>query len=181
MNKRTRIISAGVVIIIAAALIGMQTGSPGGGQFFPGGRNIEAYKYQHAKDYPQFPDRANFIGTIQGSWYEMGKQFGERAGESTRFVSDIWWKAECDLWGKIETLKAFRYYEAQIEALHPGLVEFMQGISQGAAPWLNESPYAAPDHPLHAPNYERVLAVNLWDEWTMQHPRMFGPAGAMAQ
>lgn len=173
MNKRMRIVLAGVVMIIAAAFIGMQTASPGGGEFFPGGRNVEAYKYKHAEGYPQFPDRANFIGTIQGNWYEMGKQFGERSGESTRYVSDIWWRAECDLWGKIETLKAFKYYEAQIEALHPGLVDFMKGISHGAAPWLNESPYADPNHPLFAPNYERVLAVNLWDEWTMQHPRMF--------
>lgn len=173
MKKKTIYFSMGALMIIAAALIAVQTSPDAGGQFYPGGRNIEAYKYEHTEDFPQFPDRAKFIGTLQGNWYQMGKQLGESAGESTRYVSDIWWKTECELWGKIETLKAFTYYEGQIEALHPGLVDFMKGIADGAAPWLNESPYANPNHPLSADNYERVLAVNSWDEWTMQHPRMF--------
>jgi hypothetical protein len=173
MNKRTRYLLVGIAVIIAAALINMQTTPQESGQFFPGGRNIEAYRYEHSKGFPQFPDRANFIGTLQGNWYQMGRQFGEKAGQSTRYVSDNWWKAECELWGKAETLKAFALYEAQIEALHPGLVDFMKGISDGASSWLNESPYADPGHPLYATNYQRVLAVNLWDEWTMQHPRMF--------
>jgi hypothetical protein len=103
----------------------------------------------------------------------MGKQFGERAGETSRYVSDTWWKAECELWGKAETLKAFELYEEQIKALSPGLVDFMRGISDGASPWLDQSPYADPNHPLHGTNYQRVLAVNLWDEWTMQHPGNF--------
>ena len=163
----------GIIMVIGVGFIAMQTVPQVGGQYFPGGRNIETYNYQHSEGYPQFPDRANFIGPLQGDWYQMGKQFGERAGKTTRYVSDTWWKAECELWGKIETLKAFQYYEAQIAALHLGLVDFMRGISDGASPWLDQSSYADPTHPLYATNYQRVLAVNLWDEWTMQHPRRF--------
>lgn len=176
MKKRNIFISAGIVIaafIVVFVFMGTRRGEPEVGQYFPGGRNIEAFTYETAEGYPSFPDRTNFAGTLTGTWYEMGKQFGERAGESTRYVSDIWWKAECEQWGKKETLKAFELYEAQIAALDPALIDFMKGITDGAAPWLNKSPYADPSHSLYAANYQRVLAVNLWDEWSMQHPRAF--------
>ena len=162
-----------IVIVIATALATVQTDPRGAGEYAPGGRNIEAYKYEHDEIYPPFPDKANFIGTLSGNWYQMGKQFGERSGEANRYVSDTWWKAECELWGKAETLKAFELYEDQIKALEPGLVDFMRGISDGASRWLDQSPYADLNHPLYATNYQRVLAVNLWDEWTMQHPGNF--------
>lgn len=171
MNKRITFIFVGIAIFIAFLANMNLSGETG--QYIPGGRNIEAYKYQHQEGYPPFADRVNFIGTLKGSWYQMGKQFGERAAQSTRYVSDIWWKDECDMWGKNETLKAFKLYEAQIAALDPKLVEFMKGIAEGAAHWLNQSPYADSNHPLSASNYQRVLAVNLWDEWSMVHPGEF--------
>ena len=62
------------------------------------------------------------------------------------------------------SLKAFDLYETQIKALDPGLVEFMKGLAEGSASWLDKSPYADPSHALHGTNYQRVLAVNLWDE-----------------
>lgn len=143
------------------------------GKYIPGGRNIEAFRYVHSEGYPPFPDKAKFIGMLKGDWYQMGKHFGEGAGESTRYVTDIWWKAMCELWGKDETLKAFKLYEAQITAFDPNLVDFMKGITDGSSSWLNQSPYADTKHPLYSSNYQRVLAVNLWDEWTMQHPEKF--------
>jgi hypothetical protein len=172
-KKRIPTILVALFTVIAAALVAVQTSSPGDGEYIPGGRNIEAYQYEHDEHYPPFPDKANFIGTLSGDWYQMGKQFGKRAGEATMYVSDTWWKAECELWGKPETLIAFALYEEQIKALEPGLVDFMRGISDGASHWLDQSPYADPNHPLHGTNYQRVLAVNLWDEWTMQHPGNF--------
>jgi len=173
MKKRIPVILAALVMVIAAALAAFQTGSRGTAEYAPGGRNIEADKYEHDKNYPPFPEKASFIGTLSGDWYRMGKQFGERSGEATRYVSDTWWKAECELWGKAETLKAFQLYEDQIKALEPGLIDFMRGISEGASPWLDQSPYADFNHPLNGTNYQRVLAVNLWDEWTIQHPGNF--------
>ena len=49
----------------------------------------------------------------------------------------------------------------------------MKGIAAGAEPWLSQSPYADKNHPLYADNYERVLAVNIWDVWAMTHPGKF--------
>jgi len=143
------------------------------GEYVPGGRNVEAYRYVHTEGYPPFPDRARFISILTGSWYQMGVQFAQRSGDATRCVSDIWWKAECDMFGKEETLKAMKLYEAQIAALDQNLVDFMRGLADGAAPWLSQSQYADKTHALYGTNYQRVLAVNLWDEWAMLHPSKF--------
>lgn len=147
--------------------------SGGIGTYISGGRNVEAYRYVHTDGYPPFPDKTRFIGTLQGTWYTMGKEYGARSGDAVRVVSDIWWKQEVDLYGKAQTLKAIKLYEAQIKALDPNLVEFMKGIADGAADWLNQSIYANAQHPLCSTNYERVMAVNVYDEWVMIHPGAF--------
>ena len=149
------------------------------GQYSPGGRNVEANQYVRAKGNPTPPDKTRFIGTLTGSWHEMGKQYGERSGDFVRVVSDLWWKQECDYFGKAETLKAMKLYEAQIKALNPDIVDFMHGIAEGAAKWLNQSAYAIPNNPLNSSDYERVLAVNIYDEWVMNHPSTF-PDGSNA-
>ncbi|HHU75719.1 MAG TPA: hypothetical protein GXZ24_02300 [Firmicutes bacterium] len=143
------------------------------GTYISGGRNVMADKYIHSEGYPPFADKASFIGTLSGDWYSMGKQYGGKSGENVRIVSDLWWKEQCDAWGKKETLKAMAIYEEQIKALDPNLIEFMKGITDGASPWLNKSIYNRKDHPLYSTNYERVLAVNVYDEWTMCHPSQF--------
>jgi len=143
------------------------------GKYISGGRNVEAHKYITSPGYPPFPDKAKFIGKLNGNWYKMGIKFAERSGDATRWVSDIWWKECCDKFGKTETLKAMALYEDQIAALDPNLITFMQGIAKGAEPWLNQSEYASINHPLYATNYERVLLTNVYDEWAMMHPRVF--------
>ena len=172
MREKKRL-SLLAVILVLLSVVACQTDSQEKVGYIPGGKNIEAYRYSHSDGYPPFSDRAKFIGTLSGSWYEMGRQFGERSGEMTLYVSDIWWEDTCRMWGREVSLKAFGLYEAQIEALDSGLVEFMEGLAEGAAPWLDQSPYADPQHPLYGTNYERVLAVNLWDEWSMMHPGKF--------
>jgi hypothetical protein len=173
MNKKVSLIYWIVLIGFIQTLFNCQTPVEEKGEYIPGGRNIEAFKYVHSEGFPAFPDKAHFIGVLSGDWYQMGKQFGLGAAESTRYVSDIWWKEECGLWGKAETLKAFELYQAQIAAYDPNLVEFMKGLCEGASLWLDQSPYADTAHELYATNYQRVLAANLWDAWTMMHPRTF--------
>jgi hypothetical protein len=143
------------------------------GNYSPGGRNVMVEKYTHSIGYPRFPDRAKFIGTLQGTWYEMGRQFGERSGDAVRCVSDIWWRQQCDQWGRHETIRAMALYEAQIRLFDPGLIDFMKGVADGASPWLDQSRYAEKEDPWHGTDYQRVLAVNIYDEWSMRHPHQF--------
>jgi len=152
----------GVLLLVPVLAISTLCSAPGKvGTYYPGGRNIEASQYSHVEGFPPFPDRVSFVGELSGGWREMGRQFGERVGESTRYVSDIWWKDICESFGKEETLKAFELYTAQIAALDPGLVEFMQGLAEGAARWLDESAFVGPGHPLHAVTGEADLVVQL--------------------
>lgn len=167
-----------IILLVFVSLVAIPIGAQDAyieevGTHTPGGRNVEAYAYGHEAEFPSFPDRAVFLGELRGSWREMGRQFGERAAESTRYVSDIWWKELCETYGREETLRAFNLYLDQIAALEPGLIEFMKGIADGNRPWLDKSPYADPEHPYHSTAEQRVIAVNLYDEWAMMHPGRF--------
>ncbi len=173
MGKIKSILSFFALVGIGGIFLAALADPSSGGEYLAGGKNVEAYRYGHSDGYPPFPEKAKFIGLLEGDWRAMGREFGKRAGEETRYVSDIWWNDMCGMWGKAETLKAFALYEAQIAAFEPGLIDYMQGIAEGGAAWLDRSPYADPGHPLHATSYQRVLAVNIWDSWAMMHPRAF--------
>ncbi len=166
------------LVCLAAGPIGGYAADPGEvGSYNRGGRNVEALSYAHEPEFPPYRDRAAFLGELRGSWREMGRQFGEGTGESILYVSDIWWKELCENYGREETLKAFDLYLDQIAALEPGLIDFMRGIAEGGRASLDRSPYADPKHPYHATAEQRVIAVNLYDEWAMMHPMRF-PDGA---
>ncbi len=122
-------------------------------------------KYLVPKGFPQIPSHARFIGHIAGTWYEMGFQLGEKTGDLCRWVSDARWKEQTERFGVENTREAMKRYEKQIEAFNPHLIEFMHGIANGSAPWLKASIYAAV-----STNYERVLCVNIHDEWNGKHP-----------
>lgn len=142
------------------------------GRYVPGGRNVEAHRYVVSEGFPPIPDRARFVGVLTGSWFDMGQALGARAGDGVRCTSDIWWKRVCDKKGKANTLKAMTRYEEQIAALDPNQIEFIRGIAKGAAPWLNQSPYADANHSLHAENYQRIFAAGIWDCWLWGRPEL---------
>ena len=94
------------------------------GEYIPGGRNVEAYRYRVSPGYPSFPDRAKWVGLLSGSWEKMGETLGARAGDKVRVTSDIWWGKICQAKGKAHTLEAMKLYEGQIAALDPGQIDF---------------------------------------------------------
>lgn len=147
------------------------------GEYIPGGRNVEAYRYVISPGYPPFPDRAKWIGMLTGSWLKIGESLGARAGDKVRVTSDIWWRNICSCKGKTDTLKAMKLYEEQIAILDPGQIDFLKGVAKGAAPWLSQSIYAELNHELFADNYWRVLAASIWDCWywgTPEFPKQGG-------
>jgi hypothetical protein len=140
------------------------------GHYVPGGRNVNASRYVVSPGYPPIPDRAKFVGMLSGTWFQMGRSLGERAGDKIRCTSDIWWQQICKKKGKTNTLKAMKLYEQQISAMDRNQIEFLKGITAGAAPWLNQSHYAKPGHQLHEENYWRVIAASIWDCWLWGSP-----------
>ena len=43
---------------------------------------------------------------------------------------------------RIETMHALPLYEAQLEALNPEMIRFMEGVAEGAEEELDKSPFA---------------------------------------
>jgi len=128
--------------------------------------NPYAKKYIVSQGHPPYEPRARFLGELKGSWYEIGRQVGTKAGDLVRWVSDIWWKEHKEKWGLPETLQAMQRYEVQIAALNPDLIEFMKGIADGAAKELDKSPFAS-----ESSHYHKILNTNIFDAWSWRHPR----------
>ena len=127
--------------------------------------SANAPNYAVSPGHPPFEKRARFLGALRGSWYEIGQQIGSQAGDLVRWVSDVWWKEHCQEWGERETLEALPRYAAQIEALDPGLIRYMEGVADGAAAELDKSPFART-----STHYQKVLNINIFDAWSYRHP-----------
>ena len=103
------------------------------GRFVPGGRNVEAHRYVVSEGYPPIPDRPKFVGMLTGTWLDMGKALGERAGDRVRCTSNIWWTKICDKKGREGTLQAMKLYERQISALDQNQIDFLKGVTEGVS------------------------------------------------
>jgi hypothetical protein len=127
--------------------------------------NPSTEKYQVSPGHPSYAPRARFLGELEGSWFDIGFHVGSQAGDLVRWVSDVWWKNHVEEWGFEDTMQALPLYEAQIEALDPGLIRFMQGVAEGAAEQLAKSPFAK-----DSSHYQKVLNTNIYDAWSWRHP-----------
>ena len=96
------------------------------------------------------------IGVVMGSWYEMGYQYGERAGEYilinydnevTKEIlksSDSGWRKGLSSQDERvnHAMAHFQKSYQELSFIFPELNEFMQGIADGASYWLAKSEYA---------------------------------------
>lgn len=114
------------------------------------------------------PARVMWIGILQGTWREMGIQYGQRAGRDIRANFDIKW--EKDLLGltgeewckgrskkeRVEYCIAYlkRSYK-ELAYLSPEIIEFMEGIAEGASEELNKSIYSSA-----CTNFEKLALLN---------------------
>ena len=119
------------------------------------GSNTAVEQYVVFPGFPTFENRVRFIGPLKGSWHEMGRQYGEEAGDLIRWVFDAWWTIGKDIisaLGRPHIIEDLHRYEQSIFFLSPGLIDFMKGIAEGASASLSRSPYA--DQCTH---YEKVI------------------------
>ena len=129
------------------------------------GGNPCTQHYEVSPGHPGYAPRARFLGELAGSWYDIGHRVGTEAGDLVRWVSDVWWKEHTETFGVGDTMRAMPLYEAQVAALNPELIRFMEGMAEGAAGELDRSPYAkASSH------YHKVLNTNIFDAWSWRHP-----------
>ena len=51
------------------------------------GHNRKLGEYFLAQGYPAYDQHPRYLGELHGSWSQIGKQYGERAGDLIRLVS----------------------------------------------------------------------------------------------
>jgi len=98
--------------------------------------------------------RSIWIGILQGTWRDMGIQYGQRCGEDIAWGFDVKWKDEVlrgtRPWhkGRTEEERA-EYCTAYVQRsfkelsyLSPELIAFLEGIAEGAAQELDKCIYA---------------------------------------
>ena len=131
----------------------------------PRSGNTHTQGYTVSPGHPPYEPRARFLGEVAGSWYDIGQRVGEQAGDLVRWVADVWWQHHVTEYGSEDTMAALPLYEAQIAALDPGLIRFMEGVAEGAGEALDQSPFAK-----DISHYQKVLNTNIYDAWSWRHP-----------
>ena len=122
--------------------------------------------------YPPLPTHARYLGHLKGSWYEMGIQYGERAGDLMQLVFDGWYGAISKkmTWPEI-IYRIHRYQDQTLKWYCPELLEFAQGMAHGAASSLEASQL----HKISGITaYEMILALNLYFEINTAPPLVSG-------
>jgi hypothetical protein len=114
--------------------------------------------------------RTYWIGVLQGTWKEMGIQYGQRTAKDIQKNFDWIWESilkqkasEKYLWSKGKTeeekarhaLESKRKSTAELSCLSPEIIEFIEGIAEGAAEELNKSTYANV-----CTNFEKITLIN---------------------
>lgn len=98
--------------------------------------------------------RTYSIGVLQGTWNEMGVQYGERTAPDVRWEFDRIWDSYMrpDPWayGNMTEQERTKYILDYLDKsfkelgyLSPQVIDFMQGVAKGAEKELNKSKYAS--------------------------------------
>ncbi len=102
---------------------------------------------------PVPPARSLWIGVLEGTWREMGIQYGERAGKDIASHWDFDWEDRAvnstSAWAKNKTPEERQAYRVaylkrawkELSYFSPELCEFMEGMAEGAAKELDKCYY----------------------------------------
>lgn len=145
---------------------------PSNNLYRPGGRNIRSAQYDTG-GYLPFADKARWLGTLTGTWFEMGTAIGAACGDMIAASTDYWWEQMCGKKGAAATIQAMERYIAQVEALDPTQLELLHGVAAGADRQLSGAVYGNPGHPDYADAFYRVFAASIFDCWLWGDPEAY--------
>ena len=120
------------------------------------GHNRILGEYFLAQGYPAYEPHPRYLGELHGSWSQIGRQYGERAGDLIRLVYEGWYRELLPVQGSSEIISAYlvqqeRYYEFLV----PEALEMMHGIADGAATELSASAF-----PRELSHFHKILMIN---------------------
>lgn len=120
------------------------------------GYNKNLSQYYVAPGYPRYDAHPRYLGVLRGSWYEIGKQYGEKAGDLIRLSYEGWYQEIIAVQGSNQNILDYvRQEDAYYQTLVPEALEMMKGIADGAKQHLDASLYAGA-----MDNYEKILMIN---------------------
>lgn len=155
--------SAGVMALSADPIdsLAWSPASPAAAATYPTpsewtGHNRRLGEYFLLQGYPAYEPHPRYLGELQGSWSQIGRQYGERAGDLIRLVYEGWYRELLPIQGSSEVITAYliqqeRYYELLV----PEALEMMHGIADGAATELSASAF-----PRELNHFHKILMIN---------------------
>ncbi len=185
--------AAAVALMPTEAIGGWQAGRPvrvdlasphlrGPGPYLPEwtGHNRRLADYYVAEGYPAYEPHPRYLGELRGSWEEIGRQYGERAGDLIRRVYEGWYRELLAVQGSPDVMAAYLHeQEAYYEALVPEALEMMHGMADGAATEL-----AASAFPHQLEHFQKILMINSYfglmgEPPASESPGLTGPEDAV--
>lgn len=120
------------------------------------GHNRKLSEYFLAPGYPAYEPHPRYLGELHGSWSQIGRQYGERAGDLIRLVYEGWYRELLPVQGSSAVMTAYlvqqeRYYEFLV----PEALEMMHGIADGSATELSASAF-----PGELSHFHKILMIN---------------------
>lgn len=120
------------------------------------GFNTRLKNYYVYPGYPAYQTHPRYLGVLSGTWKEIGRQYGEKAGDLIRMVFEGWFSEVVHVQGGTPAVLEYvhrqgRYYQDLV----PEALELMQGIALGAKAELDKSPYVG-----IMTHYEKILVIN---------------------
>ena len=120
------------------------------------GRNRKLGEYFLEHGYPAYEPHPRYIGELAGSWYQMGRQYGERAGDLIRMVYEGWYRELLPIQGSSATIASYLVQqEKYYEFLLPEALKMMHGIADGASHELATSAF-----PRELSHFHKILMIN---------------------
>jgi hypothetical protein len=120
------------------------------------GYNSRLSQYDVSPGYPAYSAHPRYLGELNGTWHDMGKQYGERAGDLIRMTFEGWYREIRPVQGSDAAIIEYVHGQQNYySTLVPEALEFMQGIADGAKEELDSSVFSTT-----MTNYEKILMIN---------------------
>ena len=115
-------------------------------------------------DSPQCPDHPLWLGVFEGTWYDIGRQYGSSEGVKAYIapVFDHLFGIASKTFNVDQIKNNLHGLEKQLGLYESGFVEALQGEAEGAADALSESKRGK-----ELTSYEKVLLLNFLSYFTL--------------
>ena len=114
--------------------------------------------------YPPVPERTIWLGEIKGSWYEIGRKWGQKISKYINYGFDYRYPNKEEEYGARHVVEDMYRYEMKIQEFYAPFIEWMRGVADGAKNALEETQEGQ-----YLSAYEKVLFLNVDTEFE-RHP-----------